>query len=62
MKNEYYLKQRLLGVALILLCVFVGLFSDMDMTIGIIGVPLGLVLIVSKERLLDNDYWTDRIL
>lgn len=53
----YFLKQKLMGVALLLLTILVVIALDGNMTIAIVTVPLGLVLLFSKTMLITDDYY-----
>jgi hypothetical protein len=57
--KAYYRKQRLLGLMAVVLSVL-SIFIDMDGTWAILGVPLGLWLMFTKERVLtDPEIETD---
>ncbi len=54
-RRLYYLKQKIVGVFLLVLTIFAAKLLEGAVTIAIITVPLGLVLIFSKEK-----WWIDR--
>ena len=57
--KRYYRKQRLLGLMAIILSIL-SIFIDMDCTWAILGIPLGLWLMFTKERVLtDSEIKTD---
>lgn len=57
-RRQYFLKQRLTGVFILVFTVLAVMATGGDATIAIITVPLGLYLLFTKEMLLVNDfYW-----
>lgn len=46
----YFTKQKLWGVALLLLTFYVGYLSNGDLSAGVITIPTSLILIFSKRR------------
>jgi ABC-type xylose transport system permease subunit len=57
-RRWYFIKQRLLGVFLLLFTVFAVYMLDGDATIALITVPLALLMLFSKEMLITNSfYW-----
>ena len=52
----YYLKQKASGIALLIIGVIIPITFDGDATFSIIAVPLGILLIVTKEKLMDFKY------
>lgn len=50
--NCYYLKQKLLGLAAVGISVASPLLLDGDATISILMLPLGLFLMVTKEKVM----------
>lgn len=54
-RKKYFRRQKLMGLGLIALCVLIILFSK-DATFAVIGIPLGIYLIFTKEMVLDDDY------
>ncbi len=55
-RRQYFLKQRLTGVFLLVFTVLAVMATGGDATIAIITVPLGLYLLFTKEMLLVNDF------
>lgn len=55
-RKNYFMQQRLYGIALLILTIAVCAFVR-DATIAVITVPLGLTLIVSKRMWLVNEYY-----
>lgn len=53
-RRQYFLKQRLTGVFLLVFTVLAVMATGGDATIAIITVPLGLYLLFTKEMLLVN--------
>ena len=49
-KLLYFMKQKLWGVALLLLTFYVGYLSNGDLSAGAITIPISLMLIFSKRR------------
>ena len=56
-KRLYFRKQKICGVALIILSVISALLLDGDITVALILVPLGLYAIFTKKKILLNDYF-----
>lgn len=54
-RRLYFLKQKAVGVFLLIFTIFVVKLLDGDVTIALLTVPLGLGLIFSKEN-----WWMDR--
>lgn len=48
-RRRYFLMQKLIGAAVIVLTVFAVRFMNGDATVALITIPLGLALIMSKE-------------
>lgn len=57
--NRYFLKQKAWGVVLIFLTVAIIFASDGDATVGLLTIPLGLMLIFTKRKvmLIDEYYF-----
>lgn len=53
----YFAKQRLSGIALLIITILTIILLDGDATIGVITAPLGLYMILGKEMLIMNDFW-----
>ena len=47
-KIMYYLKQKLIGIALIILSILIPIINDGDVTVSLITLPLGLLLLFTK--------------
>lgn len=56
-RRWYFLKQRALGIATLIFTVLAVWILEGDATIALITVPLGLVLIFSRQKLVVNDYY-----
>lgn len=57
-RRLYFLKQKVVGVFLLILTIFAIRLLDGDTTIALLTVPLGLTLIFSKEKWwMDNYYF-----
>lgn len=58
-RRQYFLKQRLTGVFLLVFTALAVMATGGDATIAIITVPLGLYLVFTKEMLLANDFYRE---
>ena len=56
-RRWYFLKQRALGVAVLVFTVLAVWILEGDATIALITVPLGLALVFSKQMLVVNEYY-----
>lgn len=56
-RRWYFLKQRALGIATLIFTMLAVWILEGDATIALITVPLGLVLIFSRQKLVVNDYY-----
>lgn len=57
-RRLYFLKQKVIGVFMLILTIFAVKLLDGDATIALLTVPLSLALIFSKEKLwMDNYYF-----
>ncbi len=56
-RRRYFLKQRLIGIALLIFTMLAVKLLDGDATIALITVPLGLALVFSKQMLVVNEYY-----
>lgn len=57
-KQKYFLKQKLAGVMSILMSIVFTILCDGDATISLLMVPVGIVLIFTKEMVMFNkDYY-----
>lgn len=56
-RRLYFLKQKVIGVFLLILTIFAVKLLEGDATIALITVPLGLVLIFSKEKCWMDSYY-----
>ena len=54
-----FLKQRLMGIAILAITMIAAKMLDGDATIALITVPLGLYLLFTKEMLLVNDFYRE---
>ena len=54
-KERYFVKQKLTGLALMILTIMWSFICD-AVIFGIVGVPIGLWLLFTKEMLLIDDY------
>lgn len=57
-RRNYFIQQKLYGIALLLLTIAVCAFTG-DATIAVITVPLGLTLVASKKMWTINDYYRE---
>lgn len=59
-RRWYFIKQRLSGIAILIITVFTTMLLDGDATVALITVPLGLYMIFTKEMLTTNAfYWQE---
>ena len=58
-RRRYFLKQRLIGVALLALTMLAVKMLDGDATIALITVPLGLYLIFTGEKVIAAEFNRD---
>lgn len=49
-RRLYFMKQKLWGVALLLLTFYICKMADGDCSVGVITVPMALILIFGKDR------------
>lgn len=54
-KERYFVKQKLTGLALMILTIMWSFICD-AVIFGIVGVPIGLWLLFTKEMVLVDDY------
>lgn len=55
-RKNYFMQQRLYGIALLILTIALCAFTR-DTTIALITVPLGLTLVASKRMWIINEYY-----
>ena len=55
-RRQYFLKQRLTGVFLLVFTALAVMATGGDATIAIITVPLGLYLVFTKEMVIDSSF------
>lgn len=55
-RRQYFIKQRLTGVFLLVFTVLAVMVTGGDATIAIITVPLGLYLVFTKEMVIDSSF------
>lgn len=51
-RRLYFIKQRLIGIAILLFTVLMAWLLDGDATLAIITIPIGILLIFSKRKIL----------
>lgn len=56
-KRIYFLKQKLAGVALLILTAIAIIFVDDGIAVSIFTIPLSAMLIFSKKKIFVNDYY-----
>lgn len=56
-KRAYFMKQKLMGVALLVLTVLTTVFVEGGLAVAFFTGPIGLMLIFSKRKILVNDYY-----
>lgn len=57
-RQKYYLKQKLIGVLMLILTVVI-VFGLHDATVTVVLVPMGLMLIFSKQMIITDDYFKE---
>lgn len=57
---NYFVFQKLVGIGIILLCIFATWLDSGDATFAMIGIPLGIWMIFSKHKLLIIDEKEDK--
>lgn len=55
-RQKYYLKQKLIGVLMLILTAVI-VFCLHDATVTVVLVPMGLMLIFSKQMIITDDYF-----
>lgn len=58
-RKRYFLTQKLYGVAMLILTAVSVKLLEGDITVAFILVPMGIVLITSKEMLIVNEYFCE---
>lgn len=56
-RKRYFLTQKLYGVAMLILTAVSVKLLERDITVAFVTVPMGIVLITSKEMLIVNEYF-----
>lgn len=56
-KKIYFIKQKLVGLLVIVLAILSVIFSEGDGTAALVMVPMGIGLIITKDMVLMNDYY-----
>lgn len=56
-RKRYFLTQKLYGVAMLILTAVLVKLLEGDITVAFVTVPIGIVLITSKEMLIVNEYF-----
>ncbi len=56
-RQKYFVKQKLIGIAMLLLTAVSWIVLDGDATIGILYVPIGIYLIFTKKMWVMDDYF-----
>lgn len=58
-RRQYFLKQRLTGIFLLVFTVLAVMLTGGDATIAIITIPLGLYLIFTKKMVIKSDFYRE---
>lgn len=58
-RRQYFLKQRLTGIFLLVFTILAVTLTGGDATIAIITVPLGLYLVFTKEKVIESDFYRE---
>lgn len=56
-RKQYFIKQKLIGVALIAMTVLSGFVLDYNFAMALFGVPVGLYLICTRNMVWMDDYY-----
>ena len=56
-KKMYFIKQKLVGMLVIVLAILSVIFSEGDGTAALVMVPMGIGLIITKDMVLMNEYY-----
>ena len=56
-RKKYFIKQRLCGIALLVITAFAVRLLDGDISIAFFTIPLGICLLLSRQMLIINDYY-----
>lgn len=57
-RKTYFIKQKLLGVAMILFAALTVVLLEGDITIAVLLAPIGFLMVITKETVLMNsDYY-----
>lgn len=56
-RQFYFLKQKMIGVLLLLVTIWAVMWLEGDVTIAILTIPIALLLIFSKEKCWMNQYY-----
>lgn len=56
-RQKYFVKQKLIGIAMLLLTAVSWIVLDGDATIGILYVPISIYLIFTKKMWVMDDYF-----
>lgn len=56
-KKMYFIKQKLMGVLVIVLGILSVILSEGDGTAALVIIPMGVGLIITKDMVLMNDYY-----
>ena len=62
-RQKYFLKQKLIGVAMVFGSILLAIIMDYEAfnVFPIIMVPLGLLLIFTKQMAWQDDYWWETV-
>ena len=58
-RRQYFLKQRLTGVFLLVFTALAVMVTGGDATIAVITVPLGLYLVFTKEMVIESSFYRE---
>lgn len=58
-RRQYFLKQRLTGIFLLVFTILAVMVTGGDATIAIITVPLGLYLVFTKKMVIESDFYRE---
>ena len=58
-RREYFIKQRAVGLALLIITALCIPILDGDATVALVTVPMGLVMLLGNTMLIDNEYYRE---
>ena len=56
-QKQYFIKQKLIGVVIVLFAIFTIFMLDGDATAALLIAPIGICMIFTKKMVWTDDYW-----